>query len=116
MNNVFRDFSQTIKIYLATETVVDPYEKNTSLSELNSIPIKAIVTDLISSQSQWKMPGIVTEKAKALIINKRHKSLIEKSQKIEIDGEYFEGWKVNGRMQIRDDGDYVRVYIYIKKV
>ncbi len=116
MDKLFKEQSQSIKIYLAKETVNDPYEKNVSLSYLNPLPIKAIITDLVASQSQWKMPGIVTDKIKEIIIKKKYRSLIEKSQKIEIKSELYEGWKLNGKMQIREDGNYLRIYIYIAKV
>ena len=32
--------SKTIKVYLATETIADPYEKNVTKSYLNPISIK----------------------------------------------------------------------------
>jgi len=116
INEFFEDASQTIRVYLATETLTDPYEKTKEITYLNPLPIKAIVTDLIASQAQWKMPGIKLEKAKEIIIRKRYRNLIESSYKIEIDNENFEGWKVYGRMQIREEGDFLRIYVYIKKV
>jgi len=116
LNDFFRNVGQTIKVYLATETIEDPYEKNVSLTDLNPLPLKAIVTDLIASQAQWKMPGIEIEKAKQIIIKKNRRNLIEQSHKIEIDNEFYWGWRVNGRMQIREEGDFLRIYVYIKKV
>ncbi len=116
MENLFKEHSKSIRIYTATTTLEDPYEKNVSLTELHPLSIKAIVTDLIASQITWKMPGIETDGAKEIIIEKRYRSLIEKSVKIQIDDDFFEGWKINGRMQIREEGDYCRIYLYIKKV
>jgi len=115
MNEFFRDTSQSIRVYLATETVVDPYEKNVELTELPFIPIKAIITDLVATQAEWKMPGVTAEKAKELLIKKSNRNLIEQSQFIEIEGDIYNGWKVYGRMQIREEGDFIRVYVYIKK-
>ena len=115
LNELFDDIGKTIRIYLATETILDPIEKNVELTYLNPFPIKAIITDLVATQSQWKMAGIVTEKAKEIIIRKKYRSLLEKSYKIEVDGDFYNGWKVNGRMQIREEGNFCRVYIYIKK-
>jgi len=115
LNEFFRNVGKTIRIIIATETIQDPFEKNVVFTELPSIPIKAIITDIIASQSQWKMPGITTEKAKEIIIKKKHRTLLEQSYKIEVNGEFYEGWKVHGRMQIREEGDFLRVYIYIRK-
>jgi len=116
LNDFFGDVAKTIRVYLASEVETDPYEHTVELTELPPLPIKAIVTDLIASQAQWKMPGIVTERAREIIIKKKHRNLIEQSYKIEIDGDFYEGWKVIGRLQIREEGDFLRCYIYIKKV
>ena len=115
LNEFFDNVGKTIKIYLSTETIVDPYEKNVVETYLNPFPIKAIVTDLIASQAIWKMPGITTDKAKEIIIRKKFESLILKSSKIQIDGEDYLGWKQNGRLQYRIEGNFLRAYIYIKK-
>lgn len=115
LNEFFRDASQYIRIIIASEVEVDPFEHNVELTELPSIPIRAIVQDLVASQSQWKMPGIVTEKAKEIMVKKNHRNLLEQSYKIEIEGEIYHGWKVHGRMQIREEGDFIRCYVYIKK-
>lgn len=115
MNELFNEHAKNIRIYMATETETDPYEHSVGLIELHPLPIKAIITDLISSQIQWKIPGITTYKAKEIIITKKYRSLIEKSVKIEIDGEDYIGWKQNGKMQIRNEGEYSRIYCYIKQ-
>jgi len=120
MEQIFYENSQCIRVYLGKETVVDPYEKNTEVSLLNPIPVKAIVADLVASQIQWKMPGIVANKAKEIYVEKKHRTLLEKSQKISVKENNtwveFEGWRVNGQMQIREEGDFLRVYIYSKHV
>lgn len=118
MDNLFKEKSQYIRIYLGKETIQDPYEKNVSVTMQNPIPIKAIVTDLTSAKAQWAMPGIITDKAKEIIIRKKDRPMLEMSQKIQVvgDTDYYEGWKTNGKMQIREEGNYCRVYIYIKKV
>jgi hypothetical protein len=116
MDELFKEHSQRIQIYLAVPSVDDPFEKNESLSELPSLPIDAIVTDLSFSKVQYAMPGISTDSAKEIIIEKKHKSLIEQSYKIEIDGVLYEGWRVNGRLQYKIEQEYLRAYIYIKKV
>jgi len=115
MEELFREKSRTIRIYLGTEVEIDPYEHTTETTMLNPLPIKAIVTDLTASQSQWKMAGIVADKAKEIIIEKKYESLLLKSQKIQVDNDYYVGWRQNRRLQYRIEGDYLRAYIYIKK-
>lgn len=115
MDNLFREHSKCIKIYMAVETIVDPYEKNVETVMLNPLPIKAIVSDITFAKSQWAMPGITTSKTKEILIEKKHRNLLLKSHKIEVDNELYEGWRVNGKMQIREEGNYLRVYIYFKK-
>lgn len=115
MDKLFREQYQTIKIYIAKETIDDPYERNVSLTYLNPLPIKAIVSDVGFASAIWKMPGISAEKVKEIIIEKRYKSLLLKSQKIEIDDEYFYGYKINGKLQYRQEDEYLRCYVYFKK-
>lgn len=116
MDKVFKEFRRPIRLYMAVETVQDPYEKNVVHMELNPLPIQAIVTDLVSSQIQWKMPGIVTERAKEVIAKKKYKNMVEQTYKIEIDGEMYEGWKQNGKLQVRVEQDYIRFNVYIRKI
>jgi len=120
MDDLFNEQSKNIRIYPATEVAndKDPFEGNSTVSYLNPIPIKAIVTDLTATQVGYKMPGILTDKAKELIIKKKYETLLTSSYKIEIDGDttYYEGWKQNGKCQFRIEGNYLRVYIYAKQV
>ena len=61
------------------------------------------------------MIGIDTDKAKELIMPKSKRTLIEQSQEIKIDNEIYMGYRDNnGKMQIREEGNYIRVYCYIK--
>ena len=116
---LFREESEKLLVYLATETVVDPYKKNKTLSYLNPLPIKAIVADLSASKASYKMVGILTEKSKTIICEKKHRKLIELSYKFKILGEtdYYEGYKINGKLQIFElDKNYIRLYIYIKQL
>lgn len=115
LNDIFKEMSQKIKIILAIATDEDPYEHNKSLSELSSLPISAIVNDLGFAKIQWIMPGISTNKAKEIYIEKKYKSLIEQSYKIIINNEAYEGWRINNKMQIKEEGNYLRIFIYIKQ-
>jgi len=106
------DELETIRIYLASETTLDPYEKNKSYTVSDIVPIKGIVTDLTATQISYKMPGIIADDAKQLIIRKKYRSLIESSYKIEIRNIMYFGWKVHGKAQIRQEGDFLRIYVY----
>ena len=116
MDIIFRKNSQAILIYLGIESSEDPFEHNVSISYLNPLPIQAIVTDIEFAQVNWKMPGIITNKAKQLLVEKKYRTLLEQSSKIQIvgDTDYYHGWERDGKMQIREEGDYLKVYIYIK--
>ena len=116
MDKVFRELAKNIRVYIGTEIIQDPYEKNVTETLINPIPIKAIVTDLTNTKVQYAMPGIETDKAKEIIIRKINKDKLEMSRKIECDGDFYEGWKVNGKLQYRTEQNYIRAYIYIKKV
>lgn len=106
-----------IKVYTGKETLLDKYEQDVTVTYNNPVPIIAIVTDLTAAQANWKMPGIQVTKIKEIYVYSKYRPLIELSQKIEIQGEMYEGWKVNGKMQIRAlAGNVLRVYVYIKVV
>ena len=117
MDEIFEQHAKNIKIYIGKETETDPFEKSVEITLLQPISIKGIVTDLTVTQAQYKIPGIVTDKAKEIIVKKVHRGLLEMSQKILVEGDsdYFNGWSVNGRMQIREEVGYLRCYIYVKK-
>lgn len=115
MDEFFKEMAQKIKVYLSVESVSDPYEKNVELTTLPSLPILAVVNDLSFSKIQWAMPAIFTDSAKEIYIHKRHETLIEQSYKIEIKNVLYDSWRINGRMQKKQEGDYIRIFIYHKK-
>jgi hypothetical protein len=115
LNEFFRDASQYIRIILASEIEADPFEHNVELTELPSVPIRAIVSDVSPASAIWKMPGISVEKMKEIIIKKHHENLLLQSYKIEINGETYHGWRINGRLSYRIEEDFIRAYVYIKK-
>jgi len=115
MDELFNEKSEYIRIFMGTENIDDPYEKNVTETLINSIPIKAIVTDVSPASSQWKMPGIVSEKTKQILIKKKYEDMLKMSRKIEIDNEDYYGYKTNGRLNYVIEGEYIRAYVYIKK-
>ena len=117
MKELFKELAQPILFYAGIETEEDCFEHNVTVSELNPLSAKGIVTDLIFSQIGWKLPGIITNKAKEIVIEKKYKFLLEQSVKIKIldEDEYYYGWKVDGKLQFRIEGAYLRAYIYVKQ-
>jgi len=117
MDKIFKELSIPIRVTLAVETEIDPFEKNVETVNLSSIPLMAIVNEISPAKAQWTMPGIITEKIKQVILRKIHRPLIERSQKITVKGdnsEYY-GYRINGKLSIVEEQDYIRIYIYVKK-
>ena len=117
MKELFKEQSEKILFYLGIEVDEDCFEHNVTVTELPPLPVSGIVTDLIFSQINWKMPGLITNKAKEIVIEKKYKFILEQSVKIKILGEseYYYGWKVDGKLQYRVEGAYLRAYIYVKQ-
>lgn len=116
LDDLFKEEAIPIKIYLGKETEIDPFEHTVDLTCFNPIPIMALVNDLTPSKIQWSMIGVMTDKAQQIIIEAKYENLLKLSQKIQIDDEYYVGWRQNGRLQFSIEGNYLRAYIYIKKV
>jgi len=117
--DIFKQQGKWVKIYVGKEIVDDPYEKNVTITNINPIPVLAIIEDLTTTQAQWKIPGVKTSKVKELLIESKHRVLMEQSSKIEISGELYEGWRESGKMQMREDPgpdrkSYLRLYVYTK--
>ena len=126
MRYLFREHLTPIRIYPSITSTADPYDKHTTEIELNPITIKAVVTDLAFEKVTWVLPGVVTDNAKQIIIEARDLSILLNSQWIEIKDfktgviEQYEGWRVNGRLQYKREGEesfpVVRAYIYRRLV
>ena len=112
LEDLFGCNAQKILIYRAVETVTDPFEKTVEKVMLNPLPIPAIVNDLTATQALYKIPGVKVARIKEIYIEKKHRNLIESSHRIEVDGNLYQGWRSFGKLQIREEGDYLRLYIY----
>lgn len=113
---LFRETAERVRVYVGREEIQDPTERNVEIEMLNPIPIRAIIRDELPEKLIWKFPGINVSKSKSLIIEKNKLNLLRLSQKIQIKGEDFVGYKNNdGEFYIKSVGiDYVRIYT-IKK-
>jgi len=115
LDEIFKEKAECVKIYCGVETVQDKFEKNVEVTLLNPQSIKAIITDVSPASSVWKMPGIISEKTKQIIFKKKYLNLIKASQKIKCKGDFYYGYRINGRLNYVEEEDYIRCYIYIKK-
>ncbi|MBN1467734.1 MAG: hypothetical protein JW924_03330 [Fusobacteriaceae bacterium] len=116
LNEFFNSKARNIYIYVARETIADPEEKNVELNYLPPYTIKALITDLTTTQAMWKLQGIHVQRAKELVIASKDFKIILMSHKIVIDGNTYYGWKDNAgkNIQYRNEGDYYRVLVYSK--
>jgi len=116
MQDLFKNNSQRILVYMSTEQQTDPFSKEVENTVLNALPIDALISDLSGESMQWKTGGIITSNSKEIVCEKKHKELIKMSYKITVDGEEFVGYKKDGAMQIRNiDENYIRLYIHREK-
>jgi len=118
MDDLFKcnSSSENILFYQAIATQTDPNYKEDTLTYLNPLPVRAVVMDLGFSQIQWKLPGILTNKAKEIIIEKKYEGLFKLAYKIKIGTEDFIGWKVNNLVQYRISDNYLRAYVQLMQV
>lgn len=115
LDDLFSEIGQTVLIFIGKEIIADVEENDKTVITYNPIPIQAIVTDLTSEQMKWKGFGIETSAGKELFMDVKYKTLIQQSQKILIDNIEYLGWRDNlGQTQIRQDGNYIRLYVYRK--
>lgn len=112
LKELIQEQGKWIRIYPAREVVVDPYENEVDYEILQPITARAIVADLVFSQAEWKIRGVSVSKAKEIILPKRYKSIIEHSYLIEVEEDFYKAWRINGKMQMREEGNYIRLYIY----
>jgi len=111
---LIKEQGQNIRVFYANETVTDPNYQEKEVSFLNSLPVRAIVSDLSYAQAQWRMTGLKSTQIKELVCNKRYRKLIEKSRKIKIGSDYYYGYKpANGtKIQIKEVDDYIIILIH----
>ena len=75
--------------------------------------VNALIYDIGFASITWKLPGVQTEEAKEMIIEKDKLSILLNTNYIIIDGIEFYSWKDNSnKTRYKDMGDYVSVYIY----
>lgn len=102
----------TILVYPAITLADDPYEKTTSTSYLNPLPIKGIVSDSSFESLRWKYYGTLPAGSKKMICEKKYSSLLLTCNKITIDGNDYAVYKDSDKnFQILTRKDYLLVIL-----
>lgn len=120
-DDIFLKQSKWIRVYVGKETDEDPVEHNVSVSHNTHVPIRAIIEDLNASQSVWKMNGVQSSKSKDVLVEEKYRALLEQSTKIVYNGDTYQGWRDNNKLQLREvpgtgGNKYLRLYMYQKSV
>jgi len=116
--NVFKNEGklETLQVYAAKETQVDPYEKNRDKTFLNPLPIKGLVRQVSYEALHWKYYGQIPVGSIEVIAEKKYLTLFRTADKIKYGDDYFKCYKDDAKgFAILERPDYV-VCILAKKV
>jgi len=107
---------ETLYVYAAKETVVDPYEKNKSLTYSNPLPIKGLIRQVSFEALHWKYYGQIPVGSIEVIAEKKYLTLFKTADKIKYKDNYFKCYKDDAQgFAILERPDYV-VCVLAKKV
>jgi len=110
-----RDKLKNVLVYQAIETIDDPYEKTTSKTMLNPIPVKAIVRTISPDALRWKYTGQLSSGSKEIICEKKYLNLFKMADKIKIDDNYYKCYQDDERgFNITDKTDYLIIIVQLK--
>ena len=117
MVNIFDIFNSqgelsTILVYPAITLVDDPYEKTTSTSYLNPLPIKGIVSEITFGGLKYKYYGQLPTGSKHVICELRYKQTLLAASKVTIDAQEYSAYKdADGAFQVKEHSDYLVVIL-----
>ena len=104
-----------LHVYQAQEVQLDPYEKNKSLTFMNSLPVKALVRQVSFEALHWKYYGQLPVGSIEVIVEKKNKTLLRTADKIKYNDDYYKCWKDDSRgFAILERPDYI-IMILAKK-
>jgi hypothetical protein len=86
---------ETLLVYGAKETQVDPFEKNRTPTLMNPLPVKASISAINFSALKWKYYGQLPTGSIQIIVEKHYKTLLTTADKIK--------YKENSYKCFRDD-------------
>ncbi len=106
---------ETLQVYAAKETQVDPYEKNRDKTFLNPLPIKGLIRQVSFEALHWKYFGLIPVGSIECIAEKKYLTLFRTADKIKYGDNYYKCWKndANG-FAILERNDYVVVILGLK--
>ena len=89
--NTFRQEGklETLQVYASKETQDDPYEKNTTKTYLNPLPIKGLIQQIGFSSLHYKYWGEIPVGSIQVIVEKKNKTLMLTAEKIKYNDSYF---------------------------
>jgi len=105
----------TLYVYASKESVDDPYEKTTTKTYYNPLPIKCIIRQVSFEALHWKYYGLIPVGSIEVIAEKKYLTHFRTADKIKSGDDYFKTWKDDGKdFAILERPDYV-VLILAKK-
>ena len=106
----------TLLVYAAKETIDDPYEKTSTKTYLNPLPIKGLIRQVSFEALHWKYYGNIPVGSIEVIAEKKYLTLFRTADKIKYNDDYFKCYKDDSQgFAILERQDYV-VCILAKKV
>jgi hypothetical protein len=116
--NLFRNEGklETLYVYAAKETQVDPYEKNREKSFLNPLPIKGLIRQVSSESLHWKYYGELPVGSIEVIAEIKYKTLFKTADKIKYKDNFYKCFKDDSKgFTILERPDYI-IAVLAKKV
>lgn len=108
---------ETLHVYAAKETQVDPYEKNRDKIYLNPLPIKALIRQVSFEALHWKYYGQIPIGSIECIAEKKYLTLFRTADKIKYKDDYFKCYKDDAQgFAILERSDYVVVILAKKEL
>lgn len=93
--NIFKNEGQleTLYVYQSTETIDDPYEKTSTKTYMNPLPIKGIIRQVSWESLKWKYPGLIPNGSIEVIAEKKYETLFQTADRIKYKDDYYKCWK-----------------------
>jgi hypothetical protein len=106
---------ETLHVYAAKETQLDPYEKNKEKTFLNPLPIKGLIRQVSFEALHWKYYGQIPVGSIEVIAEKKYKTLFQTADKITYGDNEYKCWKDDSQnFAIIERPDYVVVVLGLK--
>ena len=117
--NLFRNEGklETLQVYAAKETQDDPYEKTSTKTYNNPLPIKGLIRQVSFEALHWKYFGLIPVGSIECIAEKKYLTLFRTADKIKYGDNYFKTWKDDSHgFAILERPDYVIIILAKKEL